>query len=143
MKRLTSTALSLATAGFIAGLAIAGPGSSSPSQLCKAERAAANFAATHGGKTFAQFYATNKKTSNAFGRCVALKAKAKATTSTTTQTATQTQSSTSASSTCAAERADANFAATHGGKTFAQFYGTNANDNNAFGQCVSSKAKTA
>ena len=53
---------------------------------------------------------------------------------------------------CIAERDDANFAATHDGKTFDQNYGANVNangkgkgDGNAFGKCVSSKAseKTA
>jgi len=37
--------------------------------------------------------------------------------------------------------ADPNFAASHGGETFDQFYGTNPNLNNAFGKCVSSKAQ--
>jgi hypothetical protein len=41
---------------------------------------------------------------------------------------------------CTAEQADASFAANHGGKSFAQFYGANANDANAFGKCVSMKA---
>src|SRR6266542_3688389 len=42
---------------------------------------------------------------------------------------------------CRAEQADAAFAAGHGGKTFAQFYGTNGNQQNAFGKCVSTKAQ--
>jgi hypothetical protein len=42
---------------------------------------------------------------------------------------------------CRAEQADANFATGHGGKTFAQFYGTNGNQQNAFGKCVSTKAQ--
>jgi hypothetical protein len=41
---------------------------------------------------------------------------------------------------CQAESADPNFAAGHGGKTFAEFYGTNKNRRNAFGKCVSSKS---
>jgi hypothetical protein len=62
-----------------------------------------------------------------------------------------------AAKTCIAERGDANFATSHGGKTFDQFYGTNGDNGNgkgakkgngngnAFGKCVSSKAngKTA
>ena len=58
---------------------------------------------------------------------------------------------------CIAERDDANFAAGHGGKTFDQFYGSNADNGNgkgaekgngngnAFGKCVSGQAsgKTA
>lgn len=55
-----------------------------------------------------------------------------------------------AATACIAERDDANFASAHGGKTFDQFYGANANgkgkgDGNAFGKCVSSRSsgKTA
>jgi hypothetical protein len=44
---------------------------------------------------------------------------------------------------CRAEQADAGFATAHGGKTFAQFYGTNGNQQNAFGKCLSSLAKVA
>ena len=56
---------------------------------------------------------------------------------------------------CLVEKGDANFAGSHGGKTFDQFYGTNGDNGNdkgdakgngnAFGKCVSSKAtgKTA
>jgi hypothetical protein len=46
---------------------------------------------------------------------------------------------------CTAERADQGFAAdpAHNGKTFAEFYGTNDNHANAFGRCVSAKAKAA
>jgi hypothetical protein len=41
------------------------------------------------------------------------------------------------------QRDDANFAAGHGGMTFEQVYGTNASGKNAFGKCVSGKAKAA
>ncbi len=68
--------------------------------------------------------------SNAYGKCVSKAASAAS------------QSTTNASKLCAAERADANFAATHDGKTFAQFYGSGPNGRNAFGKCVSSKAQT-
>ena len=44
---------------------------------------------------------------------------------------------------CTAERADANFPAGHDNKTFAQYYGTNDGQNNAFGKCVSAKAKAS
>ena len=49
----------------------------------------------------------------------------------------------SASSSCKAQQSDPNFAASHGGKTFEQYYGTNADGSNAFGMCVSSTAKAA
>jgi hypothetical protein len=41
---------------------------------------------------------------------------------------------------CAAELASTGFAATHSGQSFAAFYGSNDNDANAFGKCVSMKA---
>jgi hypothetical protein len=60
----------------------------------------------------------------------------------------QDQNANNAAKECKAERADANFAGSHGGKTFEQFYGTNGDNGkgagkgngNAFGKCVSSKA---
>jgi hypothetical protein len=43
---------------------------------------------------------------------------------------------------CKAERADPDFPATHDGKTFQEFYGANKkNGKNAFGKCVSAKAR--
>jgi hypothetical protein len=41
---------------------------------------------------------------------------------------------------CKAEQDDPAFASGHGGKSFDEFYGTNANDQNSFGKCVSTKA---
>jgi hypothetical protein len=146
---------------------------------CSAEQSDPNFAASHGGKSFEQFYGVGKKGKNAFGNCVSTKAKASsvaegkarpnpsrtcrslrsqmgATTFALTygknandrnafgkcvaKTAhAQTQNEVSAASACRAEQADANFAASHSGKTFAQFYGT-GDLANAFGKCVSAKA---
>jgi hypothetical protein len=48
---------------------------------------------------------------------------------------------TNAAKECKAERADEDFAATHEGKSFGEFYGTNRNGKNAFGKCVSGKAR--
>jgi hypothetical protein len=50
-----------------------------------------------------------------------------------------------AAKTCKAEMAmpEADFRAAHGGKSFAEFYGKNENDRNAYGKCVSTKAKAA
>jgi hypothetical protein len=42
---------------------------------------------------------------------------------------------------CKAERSDPGFAAAHEDKTFEQFYGTNKDGKNAYGKCVSKKAK--
>jgi len=69
--------------------------------------------------------------SNAYGRCVSKLA------------GTVQADRTNAAKQCAAERADAAFADSHDGKTFAQFYGTGKNGSNAYGKCVSSKAKAA
>jgi hypothetical protein len=90
---------------------------------CRAEQAADPAA-------FKQKYGTNKSKSNAFGRCVALTAKADA-----KQAIHQhDQSIINAAKACKAERA-ADPAA------FKQKYGTNKTKSNAFGKCVSQKAK--
>lgn len=95
------------------------------STLCKQQRTqlgTPTFKLTYGGG------------SNAFGRCVSKLA------------STVSGDTANAAKQCAAERADAKFADTHNGQTFAQFYGAsthgNSNGSNAFGKCVSSKAKT-
>jgi hypothetical protein len=148
---------------------------------CRAEQGDASFAATHDGKTFAQFYGTNEDLSNAFGNCVSLKVRVsnsetrqelvnparycRAQRSSMGEQAfadlygtnankrnafgkcvskaarTMHENFQNASSQCRAEQADPAFAATHDGKTFTQFYGTNENGSNAFGMCVSKKAK--
>jgi hypothetical protein len=96
-----------------------------PSRTCRAARTAM------GAAPFALFYGTNASHSNAFGKCVSKLARAQAPTLS------------NAAKACSAEQSDATFLAAHGGKSFAQFYGTNADLSNAFGQCVSQKAKTA
>jgi hypothetical protein len=153
----------------------------SASTLCRMEQADPNFASTHGGKTFVQFYGkgngknafgncvslkarnsskpeqaemnpartcsllrtklsrslfalafgTNASHANAFGKCVSLVARTQATAVVNAATA------------CLGELNDANFAASHGGKTFAQFYGTNSDLSNAFGNCVAQKLGVA
>jgi len=93
---------------------------------CEAEKADPNFAATHGGKTFDQFYGNGPNGANALKRCISLKTRAAAAEarSDTLQAAKQ----------CKAERAlDA--------PAFRAKYGKNANDRNAFGKCVSALAK--
>jgi hypothetical protein len=136
----------IALSGF-AVAAFAAPGKS-PAALCKAERADANFAAAHGGKTFKEFYGAKKGKGNAFGKCVLAKAKAAAaarkaatTTTATASASTTAQNTNTAAAKCRAEREDANFAATHSGKTFAQHYGANGDLANAFGKCVAAAAK--
>jgi hypothetical protein len=65
---------------------------------------------------------TNRK--NAMGKCVSRHARA------------ESAARQSARAACTAERNDPNFAASHDGKSFQQFYGN-------FGRCVSSKARAA
>ncbi len=106
---------------------------SNAAQQCKAEQADPNFAASHGDMMFDQFYGTNANDRNAFGKCVSSKVRA--------IEAQEQQNLQNAAQQCRAERSDANFAASHGGKSFTDFYGTNKNKKNAFGKCVSQKAK--
>jgi hypothetical protein len=77
------------------------------------------------GVNFVQAYAT-------FGACVSAK------------TPVEQQNIASAQTLCAAEQADTlGFAGVHGGKTFAQFYGSGKSDKNALGKCVSTKAQAS
>jgi hypothetical protein len=93
---------------------------------CKAERAA-------NPTGFKDTYGTNKNGKNAFGKCVSGKAAEKkaAMDAADAQEVAETKN---AAKECAAERA-ANEAA------FKQKYGTNRNDRNAFGKCVSGKTR--
>jgi hypothetical protein len=95
----------------------------SPAQACKHLRTGM------GTTAFKAAYGTNANRSNAFGKCVSK------------QTRAQESDRSSAAKQCKAEQADASFAAGHGGKTFAQVYGTNKNGRNAFGRCVSKQAE--
>jgi hypothetical protein len=105
---------------------------------CKAERADPDFPAAHDGKTFQEFYGTGKRGRNAFGKCVSQKAKAKKAEQDAADKA-EVQVFKNAAKECQAESADPNFPGAHDGKSFSDFYGTNANKRNAFGKCVSSK----
>jgi hypothetical protein len=148
---------------------------------CTEQQNDPDFATTHGGMTFDQYYGNGKKDRNAFANCVSIVAKTnrhveqqnrlnpartcralrtelgvslfnssygknkndrnafgKCVSSTAHL---QAHNELSASATCAAEQSDSGFATTHDGKTFDQFYGTNADLSNAFGMCVSSHAK--
>jgi hypothetical protein len=94
-----------------------------PAQLC------AEQLKTMGALNFQSLYAPTGNPKSAMGKCISRQAQsAKA-------------DADNAAKRCKAERADAGFAAAHGGKSFAEFYGTNANQKNAFGKCVSTLAK--
>jgi hypothetical protein len=102
---------------------------SNAAKQCKAQQSDSNFAAGHNGQTFAQFYGTNKNGKNAFGKCVSTLAKQK-----THQMETgQTQAEENAARQCRLERSPDPSA-------FKNKYGTNHNNSNAFGKCVSTKA---
>jgi Tfp pilus assembly protein PilV len=88
-------------------------------QRCRTERDADQVA-------FANKYGTNHNKSNAFGKCVSQKAKAKS--------QAEQQTTLNAAKDCKAERADDPAA-------FQSKYGKNHNKQNAFGKCVSMKAK--
>jgi hypothetical protein len=96
-----------------------------PAQTCAALRTSL------GASLFAQGFGTNANHRNAFGKCVSLVARSQSTAVVTAATA------------CQNELNDPGFAASHGGQTFAQFYGTNADLSNAFGNCVAKKLEAA
>jgi hypothetical protein len=127
MQRIAFTASLLVLAVAAIAQADGTPSPGSPAQQCRTERAAM------GVTVFKATYGTNRNRSNAFGKCVSKRAKA--------AKAADKQGSANAPQKCRAEQSDPNFPATHGGKTFTQFYGTNANGKNAFGKCVSKKAR--
>jgi hypothetical protein len=101
---------------------------SSAETTCTAQQADPNFAATHGGKTFDQFYGGGKKDRNAFGNCVAIVAKA-------SREAEQ-QGRMNPARTCRGIRT------TLGVSLFSVSYGKNENDRNAFGKCASATARS-
>ena len=130
MKRLLPLLPILAAAVVAASAAFADEGQSQgkgPAQLCKTELA------TLGPANFKSLYAPGGTGANAMGKCVSKHAHAAAV------------NRTNAAKACKAEMElpEAQFRATHGGMSFAEFYGKNKNDRNAYGKCVSSKAHAA
>jgi hypothetical protein len=100
------------------------PSTTTPSaaELCKQQRR------TIGMSAFRALYAPTGTPKAAMDACLAK------------QVQTTSSAAKNAAMECKAEQADPGFAAAHGGKTFAEYYGANANGKNAFGKCVSSKA---
>ncbi len=84
-----------------------------------------------GKALFAKTYGKNANDKNAFGKCVSATAQS------------QLQNEVAASSSCRSQQSDETFAVNHGGQTFEQYYGTNSDGSNAFGQCVSSTAQAS
>jgi hypothetical protein len=101
---------------------------SSANVTCTAQQADPNFAATHGGKTFAQYYGTGATGKNAFARCVVIVAKA--------NRQAEQQGRMNPARSCRALRTLMT------ASIFNQAYGKNTNDRNAFGKCVSAWART-
>jgi hypothetical protein len=101
----------------------------SAAQECKDERDA-------NADLFGQTYGTNKNGKNAFGRCVSGKASQKKA-ELDAADAQQTAERHSAAKDCADERKSS------GVEAFRAQYGTNRNDRNAFGKCVSAKTDAA
>jgi hypothetical protein len=123
MRKVIALAFATLTLAPVAGLATPTP-TQAAAKDCAALRAKMGIAA------FNQAFGA-AGTSNAFGKCVAKMAQL------------ELQNASSANALCRAERADPNFASAHGGKTFAQFYGSGPNGRNAFGNCVSRKARSS
>ncbi len=99
----------------------------SPSDKANGARSCQALKTSMGDATFKSTYGTNADKSNAMGKCVSKWAQAEHATRH------------AAAAACKAEQADAGFAAAHGGKTFAQFYGTGKNGANAMARCLQSK----
>ena len=108
----------------------AAPAVKAASKACKAERA-------EDVEAFNEKYGSNKNKKNALGKCISAKAgkKVKAAINESSEKVMN------AAKLCKAEQADPAFPASHDDKTFDEFYGTNPNLKNAFGKCVSTKAK--
>jgi hypothetical protein len=106
--------------------------SPTPAQTANAMCAAAK--TSMGATTFTATYGTNASKSNAFGKCVSSHAKAAQ------------HAVTNAAKSCKAQAAATDFASTHGGKTFDQFYGSSngkGSPQNAMGKCVSQAVQSA
>src|SRR5215207_6888629 len=126
-KLLLACAVSAAIAPTAAVAADPAPSDlKNAAKYCKALKAAA-------GSSFASMFGTKKE---AYGKCVSSTAKQQAN----EDAAQEKAAKANAAKECKAEREDAGFAAAHGGKTFKQFYGTRSGKN-AYGKCVSQKAK--
>ena len=127
MKRLLPLIVLALVATASGAFAADGGQGKSPAQFCKSELA------TLGAANFKSLYSPGGSGANAMGKCVSKHARAAA------------ANRTNAAKACKIELAmlEADFRAAHDGKSFAEFYGRNDSDRNAYGKCVSSKAKAA
>ena len=132
MTGLLATAALVVAALVLPALASAAPSGTdraNAARECRAERAAM------GVEAFRQKYGTNRNRRNAFGKCVSRTARE--------EEREREVARRNAAQQCKAERAmpEAEFRQAHGGKSFAELYGTNRNGRNAYGKCVSLKAR--
>jgi hypothetical protein len=123
--KLKALFAALAVAAILPVAAFADP--ASPSDKANGARACQTLKTALTEATFKATYGTNADKSNAFGKCVSA------------WTQKEHQNRHAAETACKAEQADAGFAAAHGGKTFAQFYGVGNKGANALNRCVQAK----
>ena len=123
--KLKALVAALAVAAILPVAALADE--ASPSDKANGARSCQALKTTLGAATFASSYGTNADKSNAMGKCVSKWTRA------------EHQNRLAASAACAAEQADASFAAAHGGKSFAQVYGNGKKGANAMNRCVQAK----
>ena len=95
----------------------------SASELCKQQRR------TIGMSAFRALYAPTGSPKAALDACLTKQGQVAST------------AAKNAAKACKAEQADPNFATGHSGTSYAEWYGKNENDKNAFGKCVSMKAQ--
>ena len=127
--KLRALIVAFAVAALLPVAALADP--AVPSDKANGARSCQALKTSLGEATFKATYGTNADKSNAMGQCVSKWARA------------EHQNRDEAQTACKAEQADANFAAAHEGKTFAQFYGVGKQDANAMQRCVQSKRQAA
>ena len=123
--KILSTGMALAALMLVPASAMAKPPATdrhAAIKQCKAER----------GKSEATRSAF-KARYHSFSRCVRM--------NTAEERAERKDALRNAAKECKAERADADFAAAHEGNSFDEFYRTNKNGKNAYGKCVSTKAR--
>jgi hypothetical protein len=139
MKKILTVACAAGLAVGVAGTAVADTPTSTEksnaAKYCKALRTSSGSPEAFASAVKAVVGAKKVTVKNAYGKCVSNQAKNNA--------KDDKQAHSNAAKDCKAEQAqsDADFAAAHGGKTFDQQYGTGKKGKNAYGKCVSSKAK--
>lgn len=127
--KLKTLVVAIAVAALLPVAALAD--SAVPSDRANGARSCQALKTSLGEATFKAAYGTNADKSNAMGQCVSKWARA------------EHQNRHKSETACKAEQADANFAAAHEGKTFAQLYGVGKQDANAMQRCLQSKRQAA